>query len=65
MALVTNWPFFLFLILGNKDQEKVFWHILEQKRPFWTMKTRSSNRPNITIFLKELVHGLGQKLAIF
>ena len=57
MVLVTDCPFFLFLILGNKGQENVFWHILEQKTPFWTMKTRSSNRRNITIFLKELCIG--------
>ena len=33
MVLVQKWPFFQ-LFLGNKDQENVFYDILEQKNGF-------------------------------
>ena len=34
MVLVQNWPFFPLFILGNIDQENVFYEILEGKTPF-------------------------------
>ena len=36
-----------------------------KQRPFQAIKTRSSQSRKIEIFQKELVHGFGQKLAIF
>ena len=40
----------------------IFWN---EKTCFKAMKTRSSKSRKIVIFSKGLVHGFGQKLAIF
>ena len=55
----------IFSFLGNMDQENVFYDILDQEKPFWAIKTRSSNRRKIDIFPKGLTHGFGPKMAIF
>ena len=52
-------------VLGNISQENVFYDILEQKTPFYAIKTRRSKSPKIDIFLKRLTHGFGPKMAIF
>ena len=58
--------FSMFFFKGNVGQENVFYDILEQKKyPFQAIKTRSSKNGKIPIFPKRLVHGFGQKLAIF
>ena len=46
-------------------QENVFYDILDQEKPFWAIKTRSSNRQKIESFPKGLTHGFGLKMAIF
>ena len=65
MVLVKNFEFFHFLILSNIRKENVFYDILEKKKPFSTIKTRSSKTQKIDIFAKGLTHGFGQKMAIF
>ena len=55
----------IFSFLGNMAQENVFYDILDQEKPFWAIKTRSSNRRKIDIFPKGLTHGFGPKMAIF
>ena len=54
-----------FFFFGNIDQENVFYHILDQEKPFWAIKIRSSNRRKINIFPKGLTHGFGPKMAVF
>ena len=46
----------------GKDSFTIFQN---EKRPFQTVKTRSSKSPKIDIFAKELTHGFGQKMASF
>ena len=43
----------------------MFYDILKKKKPFKTIKTKSSKSRKIVIFPKGLVHGFGQKLVIF
>ena len=64
MILVQNLPFSIFF-LGNIDQENVFYDILKRKNNFLGYKNKKQKSRKINIFLKELVHGFGQKLAIF
>ena len=65
MVFVQKWPFFHFYLLGNIRQEKVFYDILEGKKTFEAVKTRSSKSRKIDIFPKVLTHGFGPKMAIF
>ena len=44
---------------------KFLFSILEQKNAFLGYKSRSSNSRKIDIFLKELTHGFGPKMAIY
>ena len=62
MVLLKNWPFFQIFSSGNIREENVFYDILERKTPFKAIETKSGK---IAIFPKGLVHGFGQKLAIF
>ena len=55
----------IFSFLGNMGQENVFYDILDQEKPFWAIKIRSSNRRKIDIFPKGLTHGFGPEMAIF
>ena len=41
MVLVQNWSFLHVFILGNRGQENVFYDILERKKSFYAVKTRS------------------------
>ena len=50
---------------GNKDQEIVFYDILEQKNAFLGYKNKKFKRWKIDIFPKGSTHGFGPKLAIF
>ena len=51
---------------SQKNHGNVFYDILERKKTtFYAIKTRISNSRKIDIFPKGLVHGFGQKLAIF
>ena len=65
MVLVKKWPLFRLFFLGNIGQENVFYNILERKKAFLAHKKRSSKSRKIEIFLKGLIHGFGQKMAIF
>ena len=40
MVLVQKWPFFQLFILGNIDQENVFYDILERKKDFLGYKNK-------------------------
>ena len=40
MVLVQKWPFFHLCFLGNIDQEKVFYDILERKKAFLGYKNK-------------------------
>ena len=53
------------LFLSNIDHENVFYNILERKNAFLASKKRSSKSSKIEIFPKGLIHGFGQKMAIF
>ena len=46
-------------------EENVFLDILERKNAFLGYKNKRSKSGKIAIFPKGLVHGFGQKLAIF
>ena len=65
MVLVQQWPFFQLFVLGNIEQENVFYDILEQKTLFWAIKTSSLKSRKIVISLKGLTNGFGPKMAIF
>ena len=66
VLLVKNWQFFLLFILRQIAQANVFHDILERKTPFYTKNTRTSKQhKTLRFFQKGLVHGFGQKLAIF
>ena len=65
MVLVQKWPFFQLFFLGNIGQENVFYDILERKKAFYAIKTRSLKSPKIDIFPKGLTQGFGAKMAIF
>ena len=65
MVLVKNWQFFHLFNTGKIGQENIFENILARKKFFQTIKTRILKSGKIGIFLKGLVHGFGQKLAIF
>ena len=43
----------------------MFYDILEQKTPFYAIKSKTSKSKKIDIFPNWLVHDLGPKLAIF
>ena len=40
MVLVEKWPFFQLFCLGNKDQENVYYDILERKNAFLGYKNK-------------------------
>ena len=65
MVLVQKWPFFEFCFLANIAQENVFYYILEEKTPVYTIKTGSSTSRKINIFPKGLTYRFGPKMAIF
>ena len=65
MVLAKNWPFFQLFILGNIAQENVFYDILQRKNGFARYKNKKFEKSKIEIFPKGLIHGFGQKLAIF
>ena len=56
---------FLTFVLGNIEQENVFYDILERKIAFLGYKTRTSKSRKIHIFSKGLTHGFGPKMAFF
>ena len=65
MVLVKKWPFFHVFFLGNRGQENVFYDILERKNAFLGYKNKKFKSRKIEIFQKGLIHGFGQKMAIF
>ena len=65
MVLVKKGPFIRLFILGHICQENEFCHILQRRNTFLSYKSRKLKGRNIKIFPKGLVHGFGQKRAIF
>ena len=65
MVLVKNCQFFHFFIWGKIRQENEFQDILERKKAFLDNKINTLKKSKKEIFLKRLVHGFVQKLAIF
>ena len=65
MVLVKNWQFVNLFILGKIGVKNVSYDTLDRKNAFEAKNTRSSKSPKIRAFPKGLVHGFGQKLAIF
>ena len=55
----------MFFVKENIGQENVFYDILEGEKAFLGYKNTKLKQPKIEIFPKGLVHGYGQKLAIF
>ena len=53
-----------FFLLGNIDQENVFYHILERKNAFLGYKNKKFKKSKTCIFPKGLTHGIGPKMAI-
>ena len=41
MVLVQNWSFLHVFFFGNRGQDNVFYDILERKKSFYPVKTRS------------------------
>ena len=64
--MVKNWQFFHVFILGKIGQKIVFYDIIERKNAFvhYKKKKKFKKLRNLD-FLKGLVHGFGQKLAMF
>ena len=55
MVVVQKWVFFFStFFLGNKDQEIVFYDILERKNAFLGYKTRSAKSRKIDFFREGL-----------
>ena len=66
MVLVKNWPFSHFLILVLLGRKNVFYDILQPKNAILGYKNKKFKKSKkLKIFSKGLVHGFGQKLAIF
>ena len=65
MLLVQKSPSFQVYFLDNIGQENVFYDILERKKPFQAIKTRSLKSHKIDIFPKGLTPAFGPKMALF
>ena len=57
--------FSIFFFKGNIGKENVFYDIVERENAFLGYKKKKFKKWKIVIFGKELIHGFGQKLAIF
>ena len=55
----------IFFFIGNLDQEKVFYDILQRKNAFLSYKNKKFKKSKIEIFPNRLTHGFRQILAIF
>ena len=64
MALVKNWQFFHIFNIGKIANQNVFECILERKKAFPDYKNNKLKKSKIWDFSK-IVHGFGQKLAMF
>ena len=62
MVFVQKWPFFQLFILGNIEQENVFYDILERKNAFLGYKDKKFKKSENLHFW--LTHGCGPKMAI-
>ena len=52
MVFVQKWPFFLFVFLGNIEQENVFYDILERKNAFLGYKNKKFKKSKNWHFFK-------------
>ena len=65
MVLVQKWPsFLLFFLRQDRPGKFLLRYSRTNKMPFQALKTRSSKSRKIDIFLKELTHAFGPKIAI-
>ena len=62
---VKNWPFFHRFLKVIQARKMCFTIFQNEKSSFQAIKTRSSKSRKIAVFPRGLVHGFGQKLAIF
>ena len=65
MVLIKNWQFFHLFIKSKIGQENVFENVLGRKKALPEYKNKKLKKSKIGIFPKALVHGFGQKMAIF
>ena len=54
MVLVQKWPFFQPFVLGNIDQENVFYDILQRKNTFLGYKKKKFKKSKNSDFYKEV-----------
>ena len=60
-----NDHFYNFFFFGNRDQENVFYNIVEQKNAFLGYKNKKFKKSKNCIFPKGLTHGFGPKNGHF
>ena len=65
MVLVQNWPFFHLFFQAIQARKMCFIIFQKDKTLFQGIKTRSLKSRKLDIFPNGVVHGFGQKLAIF
>ena len=65
MVLIQKWPFFQFYLLGNIDQENVFYDILKRINVFLGCKNKNFKKLKNWQFSKGVTHGFGPKMTIF
>ena len=66
MVFLKKGFFFHLLILGNIGQENEFYDILEERNTFLGYKNNEDEKlEKLRFFQRGLVHGFGQKWAIF
>ena len=54
MLLVEKWPFFQLFLLGNIEQQNVFYDILERKNAFLGYKNKKFKKSKIWHFAKRV-----------
>ena len=64
-ALSPKMAIFPTFFLGNKGQKSMSYDILERKKAFKAIKTRSWKSRKIDIFPNGLTHGFCPKMAFF
>ena len=64
MVLVKNWTFVQLFFLGKMGRENLFGNVLDIIIAFLDYVNINTNRSQICIFAKGLVHGFSQKWDI-
>ena len=65
MALIQKWPFLQLFVLGNINQENVFYDIPGRINAFLGQKNKKFKKSKIDIFLKGLTYGFCLRMAIY